>query len=148
MYPPKRERGMKFATRSADKAGVIGVIVAAMGCAACFPAIASLGAVIGLGFLSRYEGLFITVLMPVFALVALFAYLMSWRGHRQLRRMLPGVIGALLVLAAAVLMRFLGWPTAWLLYPGLALMLLASLWDLFSSPARVCATAPDQEHCC
>ena len=140
---------MKFVTRSADKAGVIGVIVAAMGCAACFPAIASLGAVIGLGFLSRYEGLFITVLMPVFALVALFAYLVSWRGHRQLWRLLPGVLGALLVVAAAVLMRFLGWPTAWLLYPGLALMLLASLWDLFSPPVHVCvvATASDHEHC-
>ncbi|WP_027492020.1 organomercurial transporter MerC [Rhodanobacter sp. OR444] len=140
---------MKFITRSADKAGVIGVIVAAMGCAACFPAIASLGAVIGLGFLSRYEGLFITILMPVFALVALFAYLISWRGHRQWRRMLPGVIGALLVLAAAVLMRFLGWPTAWLLYPGLALMLAASFWDLFSPASRVCIpAAADHEHCC
>jgi mercuric ion binding protein len=30
------------------------------GCAACFPAIASFGAAIGLGFLSQYEGLFIT----------------------------------------------------------------------------------------
>jgi hypothetical protein len=29
-----------------------------MGCAACFPAIASLGAAIGLGFLGKYEGLF------------------------------------------------------------------------------------------
>ena len=64
-------------------------------------------------------------------------------------RLLPGVIGALLVLAAAVLMRFLGWPTAWLLYPGLTLMLLASLWDLFSPPAHICAvaTTPDDEHC-
>lgn len=135
---------MKLTARSADKAGVIGVIVAALGCASCFPAIASLGAVIGLGFLSRYEGLFITMLMPLFALVALFAYLIGWRTHRQWRRTLPGVSGAVLVLAAAVLMRFLGWPTAWLLYPGLVLMLAASLWDLFSPPARVCATAPDR----
>ena len=38
-------------TRAADKAGVIGSIVTAMGCAACFPALASLGAALGLGFL-------------------------------------------------------------------------------------------------
>ncbi|MDE2085814.1 MAG: organomercurial transporter MerC [Xanthomonadaceae bacterium] len=138
---------MRFVTRSADKAGVIGVIVTAMGCAACFPAIASLGAVIGLGFLSRVEGLFITVLMPVFALVALVAYVISWRSHRQWQRMLPGVTGALLVLAAAILMRFLGWPTAWLLYPGLALMSAASLWDLLSPPTGVCATASDTGRC-
>ncbi|PMU23868.1 mercury transporter MerC, partial [Pseudomonas sp. GP01-A8] len=46
-------------TRTADKAGVIGAIVTAMGCAACFPALASLGAAIGLGFLSQYESVFI-----------------------------------------------------------------------------------------
>ncbi|CAB3774406.1 MerC family mercury resistance protein [Paraburkholderia humisilvae] len=48
---------MSFVTRLADKAGLLGSIVSAMGCASCFPAIASLGATIGLGFLSQYEGL-------------------------------------------------------------------------------------------
>src|ERR1700693_5823293 len=46
---------MGLTTRIADKAGALGAIVSAMGCAACFPAIASLGAAIGLGFLSHYE---------------------------------------------------------------------------------------------
>jgi len=46
-------------TRAADKAGVVGAIVAAMGCAACFPALGSLAAALGLGFLSQYEGVFI-----------------------------------------------------------------------------------------
>lgn len=133
---------MKFLARSADKAGIIGVIVSAMGCAACFPAIASLGAVVGLGFLSRYEGIFITFLLPLFALLALVAYVIGWLNHRQTLRALPGVIGALLVLASAVFMRFLGWPTAWLLYPGLVLMLATSLWDLISPAHRICATRP------
>ena len=44
-----------------------------MGCAACFPAIASFGAAIGLGFLSQYEGLFIGILLPMFAGIALLA---------------------------------------------------------------------------
>ena len=42
---------MSFVTRAADKAGLLGSIASAMGCASCFPAIASLGAAIGLGFL-------------------------------------------------------------------------------------------------
>ena len=40
---------MGLITRIADKAGVLGSIASAMGCAACFPALASLAA-IGLGF--------------------------------------------------------------------------------------------------
>ncbi|WP_456297768.1 hypothetical protein [Candidimonas nitroreducens] len=44
-----------------------------MGCAACFPALASLGAAIGLGILSRWERLFVTILIPAFAALALLA---------------------------------------------------------------------------
>jgi hypothetical protein len=57
---------MGLITRIADKAGALGSVVSAMGCAACFPAIASLGAAIGLGFLQEYEGLFISKLLPLF----------------------------------------------------------------------------------
>ena len=49
---------MGLITRIAGKTGALGSVVSAMGCAACFPAIASFGAAIGLGFLSQYEGLF------------------------------------------------------------------------------------------
>jgi hypothetical protein len=47
---------MGLITRIAGKTGALGSVVSAMGCAACFPAIASFGAAIGLGFLSQYEG--------------------------------------------------------------------------------------------
>lgn len=53
------QRGMNLLSRLGDKAGVLGTLVSAMGCAACFPGIASLGAAVGLGFLSQLEGLFI-----------------------------------------------------------------------------------------
>src|SRR3546814_12985402 len=77
-------------TRTADKAGVIGAIVTAMGCAACFPALASLGAAIGLGFLSQYEGVFIRYLLPLFAVLALLANVIGGLRHRQWPRMLLG----------------------------------------------------------
>ena len=80
-------------TRVADKAGVIGAIVAAMGCAACFPALASLAAALGLGFLSQYEGVFIRYWLPLFAGIALLANVAGGLRHRQWHRMLLGVIG-------------------------------------------------------
>lgn len=69
---------MGLITRIADKAGALGSVVSAMGCAVCFPAIASLGAAFGLGFLQEYEGLFISKLLPLFAVVALLAT--HWAG--------------------------------------------------------------------
>lgn len=129
---------MGLITRIADKAGVLGSIASAMGCAACFPALASLGAAIGLGFLARWEGLFITTLIPLFAALALLANGLGWFSHRQWHRTALGVIGPLLVLSAAVLMRFYGLPTAPLLYVGLVFMVGMSIWDLCAPATRRC----------
>ena len=64
-------------SRISDKTGSVGAVIAAMGCASCFPAIATLGASLGLGFLSQFEGLFINTLLPIFAIVALVASILS-----------------------------------------------------------------------
>jgi mercuric ion transport protein len=126
--------------RIADKAGALGSVVSAMGCAACFPAIASLGAAVGLGFLSEYEGLFITKLLPLFAAIALVANGLGWFSHRQWHRTLLGMVGPAMVLAAMVL--FFGqWWTARLLYSGLAAMVGVSIWDLVSPAHRRCGPA-------
>ncbi len=135
---------MALAPRIADKAGFLGAFISAMGCAACFPALASLGAAIGLGFLTRWENLFITTLIPLFALLALAANALDWRSHRQIRRLVLGLIGPLLVLSAALLMRFAHIGTAPLLYVGLAFMLGVSVWDLVSPPVRRCAAPTGQ----
>lgn len=123
-------------TRAADKTGVLGAILAAMGCAACFPALGSLAAALGLGFLSQYEGPFIRYVLPLFALIGLFANVIGGLRHRQWPRMFLGITGPLLVLAAAFLMSLYGIRAEWLLYPGLLLMIVVSLWDLVSSPAK------------
>ena len=93
------------------------------------------------GGIRRWESLFITTLIPIFALLALAANALGWRSHRQTRRLVLGVIGPLLVLSAALLMRFAHIGTAPLLYVGLAFMLAVSVWDLVSPPVRRC-TAP------
>lgn len=132
---------MGLITRIADKTGALGTVVSAMGCAACFPALASLGTAIGLGFLSEYEGLFITRLLPLFAALALLAYALGWLSHRQWHRSLLGMVGPAIVLAAMLLF-FGNWWTANLLYVGLALMVGVSIWDLLSPANRRCELPP------
>ncbi len=122
--------------RTADKAGLLGAVIAAMGCAACFPALGSLAAAIGLGFLSQYEGMLIRYLLPLFAVIALLANIFAGLRHRHWARMALGVTGPVLVLAAALLMVSFGWPTEWLLYPGLALMFIVAIWDLLAPPGK------------
>lgn len=123
---------MSLMTRMADKAGSLGSIVSAMGCAVCFPALASLGAALGLGFLSQFEALFITVLLPLFAGLALLANALGWFSHRQWHRSVLGMIGPAIVLVAT----FTG--AEKLLYVGLAAMVAVSVWDFVSPTHRRC----------
>jgi mercuric ion transport protein len=123
---------MNAVTRIADKAGALGSIVSAMGCGACFPALASLGTALGLGFLSQFEKVFITVLLPLFAALALLANALGWFSHRQWHRSALGMIGPTLVLVAS----FNGAVT--LLYVGLATMVAVSVWDFVFPTNRRC----------
>ena len=119
-------------TRVVGSTGTIGAIIAAMSCTACFPALASLASALGLGLLSQFEGVSIRYILPLFALVGLAANIFSGLRHRNWVRMSLGIIGPLLVLAAALLMAIYGMPTEWLLYPGLVLMIVIAIWDLMS----------------
>lgn len=119
-------------TRWADKTGVIGSIVSTMGCAMCFPALASIGAALGLGFLSQWESVFVMILLPVFAIIALLANGLGWFSHRQWHRSVAGMIGPTLVLVGRYTF------VSGVLYVGLALMLAVALWDLLSPASRRC----------
>jgi len=124
-------------TRIGDKSGALGAIVATMGCAMCFPALASIGAAIGLGFLSQWEGLFVNTLLPVFAWIALIANALGWISHRQWHRSIIGMVGPVIVLLSMYPWFKYGWST-WTLYGGLALMLAVAIWDLISPAHRRC----------
>lgn len=122
-------------TRIAGSGGTIGAIIAAMSCSACFPALASLASALGLGFLSQFEGISIHYILPLFALIGLAANIIGGRRRRGWVRRILGIIGPLLVLAAALLMSTYGMPTEWLLYPGLVLMIAVAIWDLKATHA-------------
>ena len=117
-------------TRVVGSTGTIGAIIAAMSCTACFPALASLASALGLGFLAQFESISIHYILPLFALIGLAANVIGGR-RRGWVRMVLGIIGPLLVLAAALLMATYSMATEWLLYPGLSLMIVIAIWDLW-----------------
>jgi mercuric ion transport protein len=133
-------------TRLGDKTGSSGVLVSAMGCSMCFPAIASLGAALGLGFLSQWEGFFISTLLPLFAWFALIINGFGWFSHKQWHRSLLGISGpALLMLSLYPFFQY-EWST-YVSYVAITLMVAVSLWDLFSPANKRCSDQPKQDTC-
>jgi len=130
---------MRWITRLFDKTGALGVLIATMGCAACFPALGALGASMGLGFLAHYEGVFINTLLPVFAWMGLGANSFSFYYHRIIYRMLIGITGPIMVLLTLGPLWIYDWST-YLLYSAIGLMLAVSIWDILSPPKRPCSS--------
>lgn len=133
---------MNFFSRMADRTGALGTLASGMGCAACFPALAGIGATLGLGFLASWERTFITTLIPLFAVIALIANSLTWRVHRQTVRGLVSVTGPLLVLAGVAPFQLkLGQYAAYaqfVFYAGLVLMMVSALWNLVRPARRQC----------
>tara|TARA_R110002049_G_scaffold255344_5_gene430912 strand:- start:34 stop:456 length:423 start_codon:yes stop_codon:yes gene_type:complete len=123
--------------RIGDKASTLGAVTATMGCAMCFPAIASLGAAFGMGFLSQWEWVFIETILPFFVTLALFANALGWFSHRQWHRSLLGVIGPILVLVSLYPLFPYAW-SAYVTYLGLAIMIIVSIWDLLYPANKIC----------
>jgi len=122
-----------------ENTGAIGTIVAAMGCASCFPALGALGASLGLGFLAQWEGIFVNTLVPLFAAVVALTNLISWWFHRVWWRTLIGLAGPAMVLATF----YIFWSDSWstqMFYLGLATMLVVSIWDVIQPPLKACST--------
>jgi len=124
-------------TRLGDKTGSFGAVIAAMGCSFCFPAIASLGAAIGLGFLAQYEGFLLTKVLPAATILTLAVNFLGYFYHRQWYRTLLGVIGP----AAILLILNLWFANYWrtdAIYAALGLMVAVSIWDIFWPANRHC----------
>lgn len=141
---------MITSARIADKAGVIGILVGSFGCIACFPAAATIGAALGLGFLSQWEGVFVRFLIPACAIVVLLAAWAGWRSHGNWLRGIVGALGPILALIGAFgLMGVLGVTHGFLpanaaratFYAGLVTMILTALWDLIRPANRRCRSA-------
>lgn len=141
---------MAATSRAVDKTGVLGTLVASFGCVACFPALGSIGAALGLGFLGQFEGIAVRYVVPAFAALVLAANVAASRTHRSLARAAVGAIGPLLALAGAFgLMGVLGLTHGFLparlarglFYVGLLMMIAVALWDLARPAALACRRA-------
>lgn len=125
-----------------DMSGSLGAVVSAMGCAMCFPAIATLGGALGMGFLSQWEGMFINTLLPVFAWFVLAINVLGWFSHRQWHRSLLGMIGPILLLLSLYPWFQYGWST-YVTYSALVLMVVVSIGDFVYPANRRC----DEKSC-
>lgn len=125
-------------TRVSDKAGVIGTILSAFSCAACFPAIAGIGTALGFGFLSQWEWTIIETWFPLFAVLVIVANILGYFSHKQWYRTVLGLIGPTLVLLSLYPFFKYAWST-YVTYGGIAVMLLFSIWDMFWPANKNCA---------
>jgi len=123
--------------RLGDKTGSLGAVIATMGCSFCFPAIASLGAAIGLGFLAQWEGFLLTKILPAAATLTLVVNILGYFHHRQWYRSLAGVIGPTAILLILNFWFATFWRTD-AIYAALGLMVMVSIWDIFWPANRHC----------
>lgn len=110
-----------------EKSGTLGAVISAAACPVCFPKLALVGAMLGLGVLAPFEGYFVSILQ-ILVIAALVGQIMAYRRYRN--PYLPGLatIGALCVLVAYHL-----YFSELLVYTGLTALAAASIWLAFES---------------
>ncbi len=100
--------------------------MAAILCPICFPKLALVGAMLGLGVLAPYEGWFAAA-AQVFLVIALAGHVVAYRRHRN--RWIGALAGAGGALVLGSLWVFY---VETLVYLGLAMVLTATLWGVFA----------------
>jgi hypothetical protein len=109
-----------------EKLGSTGAVIAAAACPVCFPKLALLGTLLGLGGLSAYESqLFIAA--QALVVLAVAGHAVSFRRHRN-----RWILGAALVSAAAVFAGLYVLGTEALVYVGFAGLVGASAPELWA----------------
>lgn len=103
--------------RFLDKLAAIAALLVASACPACFPLLAIIGSTLGLSFLRPYEG----VMMYVFQVLILLAFIesiISFLKHRKRIPLLLNILGSLLIFFAFYV-KFI----PFFIYAGLSLLL-------------------------
>jgi hypothetical protein len=108
-----------------EKIGSIGAVVAAAACPICFPKLALVGALFGLGAFSAYEFQFLIAAQALVALAAA-GHALSYRRHRNRWLLASALFGA-----GAVFAGFYVAGSELLVYAGLAALVAASSAELW-----------------
>lgn len=133
---------LTFITRFGDKFTSLGAVLSAMGCAMCFPAIASFGGALGLGFLGQWEWDLIEIYLPIFAVIALVINALGYLSHKQIMRSLLGMVGPVLLLLSLYPFFQYAWST-YVTYSALGIMVAVSIGDFIYPAYKRC----DDESC-
>ncbi len=122
-----------------ERVGTVGALVAATLCPICFPKLAVIGTVLGLGALAPYEGWF-ALAAQLFLVVALAGHVVAFRRHRDRRVLALAAIGVALVLGGLWL-----YYVEALVYAGLAALVAATVWSAFAlRTCRSCEAVGDR----
>jgi mercuric ion transport protein len=117
-----------------DKFGALGTIVAAAACPICFPKLALIGALIGLGALAKYEYYFF-IAFQVFALVTFIGILLAYRKQRNLNILILAFASVALFFISLYLV-----VNEYLSYFALAGLVTSVIWQLVE--AKKCSELP------
>jgi mercuric ion transport protein len=109
-----------------EKIGSIGAVIAAAACPICFPKLALLGAVFGLGALGAYESQLLIAAQALIAL-AIVGHVVAYRQHRKRWLLGVAILGAAAVFGGLYLK-----DSEPLIYAGLAVLVAASATDFWS----------------
>ena len=110
-----------------DKLGSVGAVIAAAACPVCFPKLALIGALLGLGAFGAYESqLFVAA--QALVVVAVIGHVLSYLRHRN-RWLLAGALAS----GAAVFAGLYWIGSEWLAYAGLAGLVIASVPELWKA---------------
>ncbi len=105
-----------------EKLGTVGAVLAAAACPICFPKIALVGAVFGLGVLTPFEG-YVAIGVQALFILALAGHLLAYPRHRN-GWLLALAIGAVLTLFVA----YYALSSSVLLQIALGCLVAASVW--------------------
>jgi mercuric ion transport protein len=122
------ERRMNL--RFLDKLGSIGAILVAATCAVCFPLLTGVGAAIGLGIFSKYEGMTL-YLFQIFVLIALLGNVISYFHHKKRILLALGVANPLLIFFSFYL-----YFSQFIVYAGLGGLLTAAVLNYLENRKR------------
>jgi hypothetical protein len=107
-----------------EKLSSVGAVIAAAACPVCFPKLALVGALLGLGGLGAYEAqLFIAA--QVLIVVAVAGHALSYRQHRRQWLLALALLGGAAVFLGLYLVN-----SEWLAYAGMSALVAASTADI------------------
>lgn len=109
-----------------EKFGTMGAFLAAILCPVCFPKLAIIGTVLGLGALAPYESWFAAAAQG-FLVLSLAGHVIAFRRHHNLWIVILAGLGVGLVLGSLWL-----YYIEVLVYLGLAVVVAATVWSMFA----------------